>query len=113
MTRGKEIAEKHENVFREVLLKDDLPLPSTWDSATSQSTVAPFSDKLMMFHVNILNATSIASYGTSIAGSLRKDLSADYSRLTLEVIKYADDGVKIMIKNNWLEQPPQAVDRVA
>ncbi|MCZ8518374.1 MULTISPECIES: DUF3231 family protein [Paenibacillus] len=113
MARGKEIAEKHEGVFREVLLNDDIPLPSTWDSTISPSTKPPFSDKLMMFHVSVLNATSIANYGASIAGSLRRDLGVTYNRLMTEVLNYADDGAKIMIKNHWLEQPPQAPDRVA
>ncbi|MCG7212090.1 DUF3231 family protein [Paenibacillus mucilaginosus] len=113
MERGKEIAKKHEDVFREILLNDDIPLPSTWDSTIAPSVIPPFSDKLMMFHVNILNATSIANYGASTAGSLRKDLGLTYSRLMSEVLNYADDGTKMMIKNKWLEQPPQAPDRVA
>ncbi|TVY11428.1 DUF3231 family protein [Paenibacillus cremeus] len=112
-TRGKEIAEKHEDIFREILLKDDLPLPSVWDSTISHTTTPIFSDKLMMFHVATLNATSVSSYGGAIAGSLRKDLGVQYMKLLTEVIEYADDGVKIMIKNQWLEQPPQAPDRVA
>jgi len=112
-TRGKEIGEKHEDVFREILLKDDLPLPSAWDSTITQTTTPIFSDKLMMFHISTLNATSVSNYGAAIAGSYRKDLGVKYMQLLTEVLEYADDGVKIMIKNTWLEQPPQAPDRVA
>ncbi|WP_426452040.1 DUF3231 family protein [Paenibacillus sp. S-38] len=112
-TRGKEIGENHEEVFREILLKDDLPLPSAWDSTISKTTSPAFSDKLMMFHTGTLNATSVASYGASIGGSLRKDLGAQYMQLLKEVLEFSDDGAKIMIKNTWMEQPPQAPDRVA
>lgn len=111
MTRGKEIAEKHETVFRGILVDDDMPLPSTWDSTVTASTTSPFSDRLMMYQVIILNATSVANYGAAIGASMRKDLGVQYSRLVEEILQYADDGVKIMIENTWLEQPPQVPDR--
>jgi hypothetical protein len=30
-----------------------------------------------------------------------------------EIMQYANDGVKLMIENQWMEQPPQNVDREA
>jgi hypothetical protein len=113
MERGAEIAAKHETVFREILIEDGVPLPSTWDSAISQSIEPPFSDKLMMFHTNSLTAISVTGYGTGIGASLRKDISGHYTRLLTEILQYAGDGVKLMIENRWLEQPPQNVDRHA
>lgn len=113
MERGSEIAAKHETVFREILIEDGVPLPSTWDSAISQSIIAPFSDKLMMFHTTSLIAISVTGYGTGIGASLRKDLGGHYTRLVTEILQYANDGVKLMIENRWLEQPPQNVDREA
>ncbi|GAA3332464.1 hypothetical protein GCM10020331_092700 [Ectobacillus funiculus] len=35
----------------------------------------------------------------------------DYSRLLIEILKFAEDGANIMISEGWLEQPPMAVDR--
>jgi hypothetical protein len=113
MERGTEIAAKHETVFREILIKDGVPLPSSWDSTISQSIEAPFSDKLMMFQINSLTALSVAGYGTAVGTSLRKDLGGHYTRLVAEILQYADDGTKLMIKNRWLEQPPQNIDREA
>jgi hypothetical protein len=113
MERGAEIAAKHETIFREILIEDGVPLPSTWDSAITQSIVAPFSDKLMMFHTTSLVAISVTGYGTGIGASLRKDLGGHYTRLVTEILHYANDGVKLMIENKWLEQPPQNVDRDA
>lgn len=111
MERGTEIAAKHETVFRQILVEDGVPLPSTWDSTISQSIDAPFSDKLMMFQTNSLTAVSVAGYGAAIGVSLRKDLGGHYSRLVSEILQYANDGVKLMIENRWMEQPPQNVDR--
>lgn len=113
LERGTEIAAKHETVFRQILIEDGVPLPTTWDSTISQSIDAPFSDKLMMFQINSLNALSVAGYGTAIGASLRKDLGGHYTRLVAEILQYANDGVKLMIDNRWMEQPPQNVDREA
>lgn len=113
MERGTEIAAKHETVYREILIEDSVPLPSTWDSTISQSIDSPFSDKLMMFLTNNLTAISVANYGAAIGASFRKDLGGHYTRLMAEILQYANDGVKLMIENKWMEQPPQNVDREA
>lgn len=111
MVRGKEIAEKHVEVFRSKLNEDDLDASVPWAMTVTNSTIAPFSDKLMMFHATALIGTSIGFYGKSIATSLRKDLTMDYARLTAEVQKFAGAGAKIMIEHNWMEEPPQAENR--
>jgi hypothetical protein len=113
MERGTEIAAKHETVFRDILVEDRVPLPSTWDSTISQSIDAPFSDKLMMFHTLSLNEISVAGYGAGIGASLRRDLGGHYTRLVAEIIQYGNDCVKLMIEHRWLEQPPQNIDRDA
>ncbi|WHZ00459.1 DUF3231 family protein [Neobacillus sp. YX16] len=113
MERGVEIAAKHETVFREILIEDGVPLPSSWDATISQSIDPPFSDKLMMFHTSSITAISVAGYGAAMGASLRKDLGGHYTRLVSEILQYGNDGVKLMIKNRWLEQPPQNVDREA
>ncbi|PLT28664.1 DUF3231 family protein [Peribacillus deserti] len=113
MDRGSALAEKQETVFRDILLDDGMPLPSTWDSTISKSTDSPFSDKLMMFHTAQLNMISVTAYGAAIAGSMRMDLGAHYTRLMTEILQYSNDGVKFMIEKGWMEQPPQNVDREA
>jgi hypothetical protein len=113
MVRGKEISSTHVKTLTELFDKDELPVPSTWDSVVSQSTVPPFSDKLMMFHVGLLSAGGIGNYGMGMSMSARRDLLTVYARLLSEVGLYAEDGLNIMIKNAWMEQPPQSTDRKA
>ncbi len=110
MMRGKDISSKHIEVFSSTLGKEDIPAPLPSDTFVTDSTTPPFSDKLMMFHTVTLNGAGIGNYGAAIAVSLRSDISADYIRLIGEVGKYAQDGVKIMIDNEWLEQPPQVIN---
>ncbi|AVQ98164.1 hypothetical protein OBCHQ24_03675 [Oceanobacillus iheyensis] len=109
-TRGSEIAKKHMKVFQDILTNDDVPTPSAWDVEVTDSTVSPFSDKLIMFHTTLLIGSSISNYATASAASLRKDIAASYVRLTTESAQFAKDGMDIMIKNEWMEQPPQVPD---
>jgi hypothetical protein len=111
MVRGRDIADKHVEIFGSLLSKEFLPSASAWDTLPTDSTIPPFSDKLMMFHTVTLNAAGIAHYGRSLGLSYRRDLGADYVRLTAEIAQFIEDGANIMIENGWLEQPPQAVDR--
>lgn len=109
--KGKTIAEKHISVFGNILQLSDIPVPSPWDTAVTGSTVAPFSDKLMLFHVTAMTAAGIGNYGVAMAASLRKDMVIKYAGILREIVLYAEDGTKLMIKNGWLEEPPQAPDR--
>ncbi|MGV2937945.1 DUF3231 family protein [Mesobacillus sp. LC4] len=105
--QGKEIATKHVQIFTTMLTDDDLPSPMPWDLEITDSTVTPFSDKLIMFHTSLIIASSISNYATASAASLRTDIATSYVRLTTEVAQFAKNGTDIMIKNSWLEQPPQ------
>jgi spore coat protein CotF len=106
--KGKEISKKHIQLFSSMLTEDDIPAPKAWDLEVTDSTFAPFSDKLIMFHITLLIASSISNYATASAASLRMDIATSYVRLTAENALYAKDGLELMIKNEWLEQPPQA-----
>jgi hypothetical protein len=111
LIRGKRMAQKHIDIFSDILKKDDLPAPMTWDTALSDSTIPVFSEKLMMFHVSGMIAAGIGNYGTSMSGSPRRDLGLKYATLIPEVALYAEDGANIMIKHGWLEEPPQSDNR--
>ncbi|WP_261132985.1 DUF3231 family protein [Bacillus sp. Marseille-Q3570] len=111
LSRGKEIAKKHVEIFSSVMREDDLPVPMTWDTDVTESTTFTFSDKLMMFQTTSLSALSIGYYGTSVSTSPRRDLGVMYGRLIVEVGKFSEDGANIMIDNRWLEQPPMASNR--
>jgi Protein of unknown function (DUF3231). len=48
-------------------------------------------------------------YGVGMALDIRRDIVARFIKLIIEIGKYGADGIKINIKNGWLEQPPQAI----
>jgi hypothetical protein len=109
--RGNEIAAKHLEVFSSLLSEENLPSPMTWSSEVTNSTSYVFSDKLIMYLTASLNSVSLTYYSIALAGSLRRDLSTHYVRLSGEILKYSEDGINIMIDNGWFEQPPKASDR--
>lgn len=111
MVRGKKIAAKHSEIFGSVLTESELPASNTWSIQPTESTEPPFSDKLMMYHTVSLIASGIGHYGTGLATSTRRDLSTHYTRLTAEIVSYAEDGANIMINNGWMEEPPLAANR--
>ncbi|MGM0904702.1 MAG: DUF3231 family protein [Bacillota bacterium] len=109
--RGKEIALKHIKVFSDYLENNSLPVPMSFDNQVTESNESPFSDKLMMFHFGLMMYSGVGNYGAAISASRRSDLVVDYSRMTAEILKYAEDGVNMMIENEWMEQPPLAIAR--
>lgn len=110
--QGREIAGKHLEVFSSLLNQNYLSSGTmNLTSGVTDSTVSPFSDKLMMYHVAALVASSIGQYGVSMSTSPRHDIGVKYSRLIMEISKYTNEGAKIMIDNGWMEQPPEAANR--
>jgi hypothetical protein len=113
LMRGTQLSSKHLEIFSSLLHEDNLPSPPSWDSEVTNSTVAPFSDKLIMFHTGVLTQTAVAFYGAGLAVCMRRDLALQYTRLATEMEQYGEDGANILINNGWMEQPPTADDRVS
>jgi hypothetical protein len=111
MLRGREITKKHLQIFTKALMDNDVQPPISSDIAITDSTISPFSDKLMLFLMGLLSALGLGNYSTSAAASQRSDLVLNYERLSLEIAQYAKDGADIMISNEWLEQPPGTMDK--
>jgi hypothetical protein len=65
----------------------------------------------MLFHILAMNASGIANYATAMAASPRRDIGLKYAAFIPEISLYAKDGLNLMIKHGWMEEPPQADDR--
>jgi hypothetical protein len=113
LLRGKRIAHKQIEVLSDTLKGEDLPAPMSLDSYVTDSSTAPFSDKLMMYHAAMLETAGMGNYGVSISMSMRMDIALMYSRFMVEVGRYTKTGLQLTIKRGWMEKPPQTVDRKA
>ena len=70
----------------------------------TDSTVPPFSDKLMMYLTGFLFGTAIAYFGAGLGATMRSDLVLNYEEFILEDLKLAEDWTDLMVKNQWMEQ---------
>jgi len=111
--KGVEIYSKHIKIFEELLDENNLPRPTSEEAEVTNSTISPFSDRLMLYHKAVFGSTTMSMYGSAFATCERTDLVADFARLTAELSKHTFEGNKIMIENKWFEQPPLATDREA
>jgi hypothetical protein len=101
--RGMDISHKVMEVLQSILSREHLPTPTSWDTDVLDSQEAPFSDKLMLYHVAGLATASLGNYGGAISLSMRRDLVTHYTRLMAEAAQYAEDTAQIMIEHGWLE----------
>ena len=106
---GKTLASKQIGELTSLLTDEGIPIPSASDSYVTDSTVAPFSEKLMIMHSAALASTGISGLGIAIADTIRSDLQTKFMKYTAEDMKYAKHSTDILIANGWLEQPPQVI----
>lgn len=111
LLKGKKLSEKQIDTFDKLLKEDDhfSGFPLTME--VTNSTTSPFSDRLILFIISSANQIAVSALGDALAVSMRKDLTAHYSLIIAEVMKYGDEGLKLLIERGWMEQPPQPIDR--
>lgn len=112
IVRGIKIANKQIDIFSTVLRGEDIPVPMINYTGVTNSIVAPFSNKLMLYHISVLNTVGISSYGTMMSECMRKDLLTNYVGIMAEIGLYLEDGANLLIDNSWMEEPPKAVDHM-
>jgi hypothetical protein len=108
---GKEISEKQIRVFNEILLKEQLLGNVSTTMEVTDSTVLPFSDRLIVILFHSLNAIDITLLGHALSVSLRTDLVANYHKFISEILVYAGKGFNLLVDRGWLQQPPMAPNR--
>ncbi|MFP7296648.1 DUF3231 family protein [Neobacillus niacini] len=113
INRGKDISNKHIAAFGKIFREEMLNSPVSWQSHVTSSTTSPFSDKWMMYQVQLSSQIAIAFYGTALSVTSRADIAEKYIVMVSELVRYAEDGANLMIENGWMEEPPKASDRRA
>ncbi|EDL66498.1 DUF3231 family protein [Bacillus sp. SG-1] len=110
MDRGRKVCQKQYERLSQMLKEDNLHVPTTFETEVTDSTVPPFSDKLMLYHVTTLLSSAVGYYGEALSMSQRRDFSAAYMKMIAEIGILAEDGMNLLIENGWMEQPPTATD---
>lgn len=105
--RGKKMSTQMLGSIIELLEESNVPVSFLWDKGVTDSTIAPFSDQLMMYATGMLSNIGIAAYALGISSSMRRDIGAMYSDFIGRTAAYGEDGMEMMIEKKWLEEPPQ------
>ena len=112
LIKGRQLAEKQIETFNKVLKEEghigNIPV----SMEVSDSTLSPFSNRLILFIISTTAAAGIQLLSYSMSVSMRKDLATHYVQLTFEVMRYGAKGIDLLIKRGWMEQPPQSVNRM-
>ncbi|MBT2682150.1 DUF3231 family protein [Bacillus sp. ISL-37] len=111
--RVKNWLKKQMKVVEEILRESCLQPSSALGGTITTSTIPPFSDKLMMHCIYILNGFGLVGAGAGAFFTLRNDLSMKSIMISKDIFFYAQEGIEIKIKNGWFEEPPQMEDRAA
>lgn len=111
INKGIQLTNKQIGIFESIFREEKLNSPMSWQSFVTNSTISPFSDKLMMYQVQLSTQVAVAFFGTALSVTSRRDLALQYVTLAGELAAYAEDGANLMIDKGWLEEPPKATDR--
>ena len=108
---GKEMSEKVVKDLSEILLQSDITPSFSSVGRVTDSTKAPFSDKVMMYINSLMASTTLGLSALGTSFSMRKDLPIKLAQLVKYKLDYSINGAKIMIEHKWMEEPPQMDDR--
>lgn len=108
MLKNVKLAGKDAESFDAILQQEHLPIPEKWDAEITDSTVSPFSDKLIMFHAGFLVNAALTYYGASLGSSYRSDIILNYSKVFTHAMEAGAFSYNIMVKHGWLEKQPEA-----
>lgn len=109
--KGMELSKKQIQTFEEILLKSNVHFSAASGSTVTTSTVPPFSDKLVMHCIAFLNGFAIVGMSFGTFFSLRNDITMQSTLIAKDVFFYGEEGIRLMIKKGWFEEPPQMEDR--
>jgi len=85
-----------------LLLDSDIPAPTTWAGVITNSTISPFSDKLMMYNTNLLSMFGLGSNTVGAAFSFRNDLLFYLGNIMSRQFDFAKKG-RNDFNETWLD----------
>lgn len=108
---GKKISEKQIKTFNDILMKEELLGNVSTSVEVTDSTVSPFSDRLVVTLFHSWNAIDIALIGHALTLSMRSDLTSYYQKYILDILVYSAKGFDLMVDRGWAQLPPHAPSR--
>ncbi|WML53463.1 DUF3231 family protein [Neobacillus sp. PS3-12] len=111
LTESEKTADGQIKAFAKILQADNLPVPKSLETEVTISTDSPFSDRLLMYQMGFLFQVAQTYHGAGLATAMRTDLVTTYEGTIIQNLMVTKNWFNVMVKNNWLEQPPLAPNR--
>jgi len=109
--KGRDMTSSNIENYMQKLHDENLPSPPFLDDLVTTSTIAPFSDKIMLFHKIDMFSMKIRAFGNSVAVNGRHDIGLLYTKSLIKIGTFVEQAAKIMIEKGWMEQAPKAAER--
>ncbi|MDR3542095.1 MAG: DUF3231 family protein [Desulfosporosinus sp.] len=110
--KGRDEIQKVLDSLQEVLEKENIPISAASDYKIFDLKIAPFSDRLMLFFVNMcLGMFCFTMIAQAMTSSFRSDIVSKFTKIMNDMKQYYGEGLKFTIKEGWLERPPQSINR--
>ncbi|MBN6888206.1 uncharacterized protein DUF3231 [Cytobacillus horneckiae] len=106
-TIGQELSKEIVRSTEDLLLESNIKPPATPGGTVTNSTEAPFSEKMMIHCAFLLGGFSLGAQGFSESFILRNDVLTKTAVLGKDTYEFLLKGAKLMMSKGWLEEPPK------
>lgn len=111
LIKGKELSIDQIKFINDKLMQDDMLGSIMVNTEVTRSTVSPFSDKLILNLLNVLNSSALIYIGNALSVTTRLDLTAEYAKIITKIMNLGKDVTDLLIEREWLEEPPLVPNR--
>ncbi|SPF40566.1 conserved hypothetical protein [Candidatus Desulfosporosinus infrequens] len=111
-SKGRDEIQKVLDSLQEVLEKENIPISASSDYEIFDIDLPPFSGRLMLFFVNMcLGIFCFNMISQAMTSSFRSDIVSKVTKIMNDMKHFYGEGIKLTIKEGWLERPPQSINR--
>lgn len=110
--KGRDEIQRVLDSLQEVLEQENIPISSLGDYQIFEVEEPPFSDRLMLLFINLcLGIFCFNLVSEAMTSCFRSDIVLKFTKIKMNMMKYYGEGLKLMIKEGWLERLPQSKNK--
>jgi hypothetical protein len=106
--KGKELAFNQVSVLSDLFKQNGVIISTGLESLVLPSNEAPLSDRLMINLIMFLNPIGINNLQSAVTSSYKKEHVKTLKKLIEDVEDFSKDVFKLLVKKDWLNEPPVA-----
>ncbi|THE12492.1 DUF3231 family protein [Bacillus timonensis] len=108
---GVTVVKKQSNALCGLLVEEHLPNPPVYSAEITGTKKRVFSDRIIVTHMAGLFGSLLSLYGYSLGSVMKHDLLAAYIAQIAKAGAFSEKVTKFLIKKEWLEKVPGAIQR--